>query len=359
MLHKGKYDNFIFFSAGPVGDHVLQVDFANYLFESTGKKTTIILKHPNSFLKELSLPYNDHINYIEFKGVRGIFSMLYMSFLSIMRRSCYILVFPIPAPTYLKVFSYFIRFFTRSRIVGFNLEGTKSFPIGKGYESFLGKKNTIPLLAEPYYLSVRRMLSFLDLPSVERLPSISYVDSNTTAAFTLPTNYIAMHICASHALRTLPPDRWKKIIQETMQRIPEATFVFTGSKQDQAFIDEATANIQKEKIISLAGKTGTQELLNVYKKARMCVTVQTGNGLIINLLHAPSVVVNIKGTAMFYYDFNKNATILHSEKDCICNPFETQCNMVSYKGKEYMACLFNLSDEEIVEAIVAKYIERS
>ena len=92
----------------------------------------------------------------------------------------------------------------------------------------------------------------------------------------------------------------------------------------------------------------------MYAHARVAVTVQTGNGLIINMLHVPAVVVNIKGTAMFYYHFNENATILFSKKECVCNPFETSCTMIPYKGKEYMACLFNISDRDIVDAIVDK-----
>jgi hypothetical protein len=350
------YDTFVFFSAGPVGDHVLQIDFANYLFESTGSPSVLVVKHPNPFLRDLAAPYRDHIRDIDFVGWRGFFRMLALALKSIFQKNCYILIFPIRPPKYLIVFSYFIRFFTRSRIVGFNLEGSKSFPVGKGYASFLGRENTIPMLPEMYYKSVERMMDFLQLPKVERLPKLEYIESPDifTKLGIQKGSYIVMHIKASHALRSLPPDRWNAVIRDIHHALPDPVIVFTGGPTDVAFIEEATTDLPKENKVIAAGKTTTQELLTLYANAKVNVTVQTGNGLIINLLHVPTVVVDIKGTSMFYYDFNERATILFSEKDCTCDPFETECTMVPYKGEEYMACLFNIPDRDIVDAVIGK-----
>lgn len=352
-----KYDNFIFFSAGPVGDHVLLIDFANYLFEQTKTPSLLILKHPNPFLKELSLPYHSHISHLDYVSFRGVARMAVLALKSLLQKNCYILVFPVPPPTYLILFSLYIRFCTRSRIVGFNLEGTKSFAIGKGYKRFLGESNTIPLLPEMYYKSVNRMLTFLGFKESERLPKLDYLlQEDVFERFSLEKQkYLVMHIKASHPLRSLPPSRWNFIIKEVIKKAPNAQLVFTGAKGDIPFIKEALSGVPEERYSIVAGETTTQQLLTLYAHAKVNVTVQTGNGLIINLLHVPTVVVNIKGTAMFYYDFNKQATILYSEKDCRCNPFETECNMVSYEGEKYMACLFNIKDEAVIEAVLAKY----
>lgn len=216
---KNAYDSFVFFSAGPVGDHVLQIDFANYLYEATGTKTLLILKHPNPFLKELSLPYNDHISHLEYVGVRGKIRMAWLTFTSVFIRRCYILVFPIPAPRYLVLFSLFIRFCTRSRIVGFNLEGTKSFAPGKGYKRFLGEKNVLPLQEEMYYMSINRMLEFLGYKKSKRKPKLDYIESpDVFDRFDLEQeNYLVMHVKASHALRSLPPERWNGIIKKVRE----------------------------------------------------------------------------------------------------------------------------------------------
>jgi ADP-heptose:LPS heptosyltransferase len=357
MFYMGKkYHSFVFFSAGPVGDHVLQIDFANYLYESSRTPSVLVLKHPNPFLRDLALPYRDHIQDVNFVGTRGVLRMLLLTLESVFRRNCFLLIFPIKPPRYLVLFSYFIRFCTRSRIVGFNLEGTKSFPEGEGYASFLGKENTIPLLPEMYYKSVERMISFLGLPPINRLPKLGYIESpGVFKKLRIPDQgYIVMHIKASHPLRSFPPERWNTIIKDIHTALPNTKIIFTGGSGDVSFIQEAVIGIPEANVVIAAGKTNTQELLTLYAHAKVNVTVQTGNGLIINLLHVPTVVVNIKGTAMFYYDFNEKATILYSTKDCTCNPFETECTMVPYKGEEYMACLFNISEEEVVRAVIEK-----
>ena len=357
MNSKKTFKNFIFFSAGPVGDHAVLIDFANRFFESTGIPSIFLMKHPNSFLKDLSIPYHDHIQHLDFIGKRGMIAMAKLAIRSIFERNCFVLIFPIPAPRYLIVFSYYIRFCTRSRIVGFNLEGSRNFPIGHGYASFLGKKNTIPLLPEMFYESANEMLSFLGYKEIARPPLLEYkFQGGIFETLKIErNNYLVFHVSPSHSFRSLPKDRWNFIVTSLLEKIPGTQIIFTGASNDVSFIEECIEGLPKENLIIAAGKTNAQELLTLYAHAKVDVVVQTGNGLIINMLHVPTVVVDIKGTAMFYYDFNKNATILFSEKGCRCDPFETECTMVPYKGKEYMACMFNIKDEDIIEAIVTTY----
>lgn len=97
-----------------------------------------------------------------------------------------------------------------------------------------------------------------------------------------------------------------------------------------------------------------RELLTVYKNAKIVVSVHTGNAMLINMLHLPSVIVNIKGVYMFKYHYNSNCTDCTGTKGCTCNPFERNCTLIPYKGKEYMACLFSNDDDTIVEAILKK-----
>ncbi len=353
------YSNFIFFSPGPVGDHLVTVDFANHFFESTGLSSTILVKHPNQFLRDLSLPYDDHITYIGITSLRGVIQTILLSLRSIFQKNCYVLIFPIPLPLYLLVFCKFIRYCTRSRVVGFNHEGTKFFPTGKGYRKDLGIGNTIELLAEPFYMSANKMLEFLGYTAINRVPRLEYIyKENIFSKFGIQKgNYIAMHVVPSYKFRSLPTDRWNYIIGDLLTKVPNVKIVLTGANGDMAFINECIINLPQDNIVIAAGKTDTQELLTLYAHAKVNVTVQTGNGLMINMLHVPTVVVNIKGTAMFYYDFNENATILYSTKDCICDPFRTSCNFIKYKGGEYMACIFNINDEDVVNAVLTKYHE--
>lgn len=357
MNKKKPFKNFIFFSAGPVGDHMVLIDFANRFFESTNVPSIFLMKHPNTFLKDLSIPYQNHIKHLDFVGIRGVFRMINLTIKSIFEKNCYVLIFPIPAPLYLKLFAYFIRFFTRSKIVGFNLEGSRNFPVGKGYSSLLGENNTIPLLPEMFYISANRLLSFMGFKEINKTPFLDYdIQNDIFKKYNIEKNkYIVFHVSPSHHFRSLPADRWNFIISSIVNKLPNTKIVFTGAKGDIIFINQCVDGLLKDNIVITAGETSAQQLLTIYANAKVNVVVQTGNALIINMLHGKAVVVNIKGTTMFDYSFNENATILHSEKDCICDPFETNCNMVEYKGKEYMACLFNIKDEEVIDAVIVKY----
>ncbi len=357
MKVNNKYDSFIFFSAGPVGDHALLLDFANRFYESTGIKSTLILKHYFGFLSDLSLPY-PHIKNINWESLRGRFSLAWLLLSSIWKKNCYVLVLPLRHPTYIKILAYYVRFFTRSRMIGFNLEGSVSFK-EKGSAYFLGKKNIIPanLDKELFYEQANRMLVWLGFNTVNSIPHLKYIDNaGILSKYSLKeNNYLCMHLMSSHIDRSLPPDRWNKIIKNIQEKIPRIQIVFTGADKDSIFINECIQGLKSDSFVDLCGKVNMQELLNIYKKSKVTVCVHTGNAIIVNMLEVPTVMVTIKGVYMFNYKFNPNATILTAAEGCICDPYERNCNMISYKGNEYMACLFNISDDEIIDSILKKY----
>ena len=353
-----KYQNFVFFSAGPIGDHVLLLDVAYHFYKATGIPSKILVKNQNHFINDLSKPYSAFVTTINAKKFSNK-ELLIVLFQSIFVRNCFVLFFPIPAPFYLKAFAWCVRFCTLSRIIGFNLEGTRSFPLHTGYSTWLGEHNTVPLLAEPFTASANRILTFLKYKQIDWTPHLLYTENDSvfTKYNLIKNNYIVFHITPSGIFRSLPVDRWNSVIKAVLEKT-NVSVVFTGSDKDKTFITEALFGIQSERIQVLAGVLPTNELLTLYHGARVAVVVQTGNGLIVNMQHVPTVIVNIKGTVMFDYSFNKKAINLYSKKDCTCNPFETECTVLPYKGKFYMACVFNLKNEEIVSAILTKYNER-
>lgn len=360
--HSANYSEFIFFSAGPVGDHALIIDWANRFFESTGKPSCIVMKHPNQFLRDMAIPYYDHISYIEYPGISGKLSMLKLALTSLFQRKCYVLVLPIPPPRYLKIFAKYINYLTLSRMValnsmcGFVVPGGP-FPSGE----FVGKGNYIDAHVDTmlYHEQANMMLEFLGYTAVNRTPYLDHVEiPGVLQTYSLThCPYIAMHIRASGEDRSLPTDRWNAIIKRVMARQPEAVIAFTGTRQDLSFIKEAAEGLDGSRIRYITN-VSTQELLTVYAHAKICVTVHTGNAHLINMLHVPTVVVNFKGVHMFRFTFNENAEELYSTVGCTCHPLERRCSMVEYKDKHYMACLFNTSDDMIVEAIIRKFNER-
>lgn len=355
-----KYDAFVFFSAGPVGDQAIAVDYANRFFEASGKHSFIISKHPNAFLSDLLTPYYDHIQEIKVKGRTGIFSLMKLMFRSIYHPYCYVLALPIALPTYMKVFAYFIRFCTRSRMIGLNsLSGfyMKGGPVESAM--FLGKSNYISANVEnkSFTDQANDLLEFLGYPRINRPPTLAYVPqlSFLSECRLEPSEYLVFHLVASHSYRSLPPDRWNNIIKELRKKLPEVNFVFSGASQDKSFIDECLEGISKDHIINLCRKTTMQELLTLYASARLTLAVHTGNSMILNMLHVPAVIVNMKGPFMYNYFFNKKAKILISKKDCTCHPFDVKCTQIFYNEKPYMACVYNTSNEEIISTTVEYY----
>lgn len=358
LVTSKKYQNFVFFSAGPIGDHVLLLDVAHHFHTATGIPSKILVKNSNQFINDLSKPYqkvSTNVNAKTFSN-KEILKLLLQS---IFVRNCFILFFPIPAPLYLKFFAWWIRFCTCSRIVGFNLQGTRSFPLDTGYVSWLGEHNTLPLRDEPFTLSANRMLSFLGYAPIEWVPHLLYTEHNAVFEKYNITkhSYIVFHITPSGWFRSLPSNRWNSIIREILDKT-NFPIIFSGGDKDRVFIEECLLGIDSTRIQVLAGVLHTNELLTIYQHAKVAVVVQTGNGLIINMQHVPTVIVNIKGTTMFDYSFNTNAINLYSKKDCTCNPFETECTVLPYKGRFYMACILNLTNEEIISAILTKYNEK-
>jgi ADP-heptose:LPS heptosyltransferase len=355
---KKAYKEFVFFSAGPVGDHVIMIDFANRFFESSGIPSRIIMKHPNAFLRDFAAPYYDHISYLEFKGWSGKLAMLWLALSSIVVPRIYVNVLPIIVPKYYKVFAYFIRFCTRSRFVGYNLEGSKSFPKGKGSSYFLGKEHQIEAKIDTnlFWQEANRMLSFLGYKEVDRPPRIDCIDDQRLLEeFDLGKGaYLVFHLAASHSDRSFPEDKWNRILRELRTRLPETKFVFTGAVGDRKFIEDCLGDISRDGMIMACGKATTQELLTLHKYAVCNVTVHTGNAHFINMLHVPTVTLNIRGVYFFHFYYNEKGTELVSEKDCTCDPFERECTMIPYKGKDYMACLFNIPEENVVQTILKR-----
>ncbi len=355
------YNRFVFFSAGPVGDHAIFVDYATRFFESTGRPSTIIYKHYFPFLSPITLPY-PYIKNIEWESASGKISFLWLALCSIWQRNCYILVLPLPHPTYMKVFAKFIRFFTRSRMIGLNLKGLGTINFKEyGSAEFLGPENIIPsnLDKELFYEQSNRLLSWLGFKSVARPPELKYIDdAKILSKFNLTEKkYIVIHIMSSDEDRSFPADRWQTVITSILGKMNGGKIVLTGSKGDNVFIQKCLVGVPQDEIVNLAGKVDMQELINVYAKAKAVLTVHTGNAIIINMLHVPTVNLTLKGVYMFNYTFNENAVILTSPIGCICNPFERDDTLLEYKGKKYYPCMFNVTNEEVINAIIKKYHE--
>lgn len=350
------YREFVFFSAGPLGDHAIELDYANRFFESTSIPSVIIYKHNFSFLKDLSIPYEDHVRKINYESVLGVATLVYLLLSSIIIPRCYVLWVPIRYPLSMRIIAYFIRFCTRSRFVGLDVH--EQTPYGDFSQTsslgFLGNHNIIPLRShsELFYEQENRLLSFLGYAPVDRRPILKYVhQAHVFKALNIDKPYIAVHLVGSAQDRSLPLERWQHILEEIHQRLPDHMFVFTGSSKDQQYIEGAWSSLPERVRISVAGRVAIQELLTIYAEADCCLTVHTGNAMFINMLHARSVVTNIVGNYMYQYHFNPNAIVLFEKKNCICSRESIEC-FYYIDNTRYARCLYDIPDEKIISSVV-------
>jgi ADP-heptose:LPS heptosyltransferase len=349
------FKEFVLFSAGPLGDHAIELDYANRFYESTDIPSVIVYKNNYSFLKDLALPYLDHVSRINYQSISGKLSLGLLVLSSIFRPRCFILWVPIRYPASMKAIVYFIRFLTVSRFVG--LDVNEKTPYGdfskKSSLYFLGKKNLIRLNShsELFYEQENRMLTFLGFDPVLHVPKLEYVfQPQVFEKLDLSSPYIAVHLVGSAGDRSLPVQRWRSILIEIQKQNPGYLFLFTGSEKDKTFIEEVLAVLSPHTYKNTGGKVNLQELLTLYAKAACCLTVHTGNAMFINMLHARSVVVNIVGNYMYQYHFNQHAIVLFEKRRCICNRESIDC-FIDINGKKYMKCMYDILDENIVQAV--------
>jgi ADP-heptose:LPS heptosyltransferase len=219
----------------------------------------------------------------------------------------------------------------------------------------LGEGNIIPsrLDKELFYEQANRLLTWLGYRAVSRVPELVYISHEEVFARYDITKkqYIVFHLCGSDAGKSLPKERWNHIFHVLRQKFPTTPFVFSGGPRDVAFIESCLGGLDRSLLYNLAGKVSLQELLTLYKEALVTVSVHTGNAILVNMLHVPTVMVNMKGVYMFKYHYNKHSIDLASTEGCECDPYERKCHDVIHGGIPYMSCIFTIKDEAIIDAV--------
>jgi ADP-heptose:LPS heptosyltransferase len=231
--------------------------------------------------------------------------------------------------------------------------------VGRGSSCFLGRSNYISAEIDKniFYQEANRMLAFLGFKEVPRAPRIDFIkDDSVLKQYALtPKEYVVIHLAASHVDRSFPEDKWHRVIKSVQEHLRDVTLVFTGSEKDTKFVEDCLGDLPREHVILACGRASTQQLLTLHAEAILNVTVHTGNAHFINMLHVPTITLNIKGVYFFKFFYNEKGVELVSAKDCTCDPYERDCTMIAYKGNEYMACLYNIGEQDVVKEVVSMY----
>ncbi len=161
------------------------------------------------------------------------------------------------------------------------------------------------------------------------------------------SSYIAVHLFPHMSMaKSLPLRRWKTILSKLATAHPEYRLVITGIEADRAQAEELQKAVPK---IYLAIGLSLPELAGVIAHAKLYLGVDTGPTHIAGVLHAPSVVIAQQKEPMWLPTYNPNATLIWEKKNCTCGT-STPCG-AEEDGVRYRRCVYDLSDEAILNAI--------
>lgn len=199
--------------------------------------------------------------------------------------------------------------------------------------------------------SVKRSLVFADYLGAKKtdlkfsLPPSSKEDINKVDELLkdLDKSKSVMVVCPATTWRGKhwSRDNWKALLDKISENY---SIILTGTPKDKELVEY----IQNDKILNLVGKTSSTELIEVFRRADIVVSVDSGSAHLARATEIPKIVSIFCCTKLEYFaplgDTNKYITV--SSNICM------HCNKRKCKLKENKySCTFSPSVEEVMEAI--------
>ncbi|MDY6863152.1 MAG: lipopolysaccharide heptosyltransferase II [Thermodesulfobacteriota bacterium] len=123
--------------------------------------------------------------------------------------------------------------------------------------------------------------------------------------------------------------------------------IYTGSEKDTLLVEDIIS-FMKEKPINLCGKTSLRELIVVFKKSRLVLTVDSGPMHIAAAVQTPLVALFGPTSPGRTGPYSHKATVI--QKNISCSPcFKKRCS--------HKSCLNEISVEEVFQQISVKIEE--
>lgn len=164
----------------------------------------------------------------------------------------------------------------------------------------------------------------------------------------IPTDKLKIALCVkgTFALKTYPKEYFAEVVN-TLREMYNAEFFVIGAPNDKAYADEVIAEIGGG-VLNFCGETSLLDLAEIFRRADLFLTVDTGAMHIAVTTGVKTVAVFGCTPAIRYTTTTKNFVALSSNEPCCpCSVRETECP--SYPKPN---CLCNVKPSEMIEAAV-------
>ena len=351
-----RYNTFLMFGTGAVGDFVMMIDLAKRANNSDKNiKTYIFVKENEDFLGGLLKNY-DFIKVYRF----NIFSFLYLIYLTIFKKSC--LIWETANFNYSKrvfILFKFIRYFSKSNIVAMQTED-------KEFKDILDEKHIININNSKYlYEYGIELLKILELDVSYNIPELSLPQNIDISKYNiLKNNYILIAPTTSKfrsIRRTLPAYRWANIINNILNNNQGKTLkvVLIGSPNEKLELENIWDIVDinnKYKVQIISKNIKAEEVCSLIYNSKIFIGLRSGIGAIASVMKMQGkyILLNSRSSEkMWNYDFNKNIKVFQNINECKCRgTWFDDCYIKDNKDNGlYHRCIYYINDYDIIDYI--------
>ncbi len=119
------------------------------------------------------------------------------------------------------------------------------------------------------------------------------IDALSNAAWTLPDNYIVIHVGASEAQKSLPAQNWISFVNYFISRKPNVPLVLIGAPNEKHISEAILASVKSNQIIDLVGKTQVSDLFGIIGNALFLVGCDSAPIHVASLADTPTLNLSI------------------------------------------------------------------
>lgn len=248
-----------------------------------------------------------------------------------------------------KLIAWSLTRFPGSRLVGFT---------DASYLTRLLYTYTLPFdSSHSVFDAMRDVLRTFGVVDTEAMPDLPIPQADVCAKYSLtPKRYIVLHPFAHSMVRSWPPSRLHTLLIALQKTYPHLRIVLTGDARDHVRIERVIQDIPG--IIDLADMLSIEELICLYYHAATFVGVDTGPTHIAAFSAHDIVVLSNNSNPCWQPTYEPLARILVDTTRCTCDGMKGGGCRVSFEGQEYYRCLFDISDEAILESVRASLASR-
>jgi ADP-heptose:LPS heptosyltransferase len=214
----------------------------------------------------------------------------------------------------------------------------------------INKGNLYYNFEENVFKNLVKMGIYFGIENLSYSPEKFKIEKDLTLVekFNLSLPYIVLHTFASNPGRSLPKERWQKIISHIQEKYPAFKIVLTGGKNDKTSAEAYSVNSQ---IISVCGDGNLLQQANIINKASLFIGVDTGLTHLSSLLQKPTILIGNNSNPTWLPNYNRDVVILTNNINCTCNGLKGGNCKVTIDNISYYKCMYEITEKQIFEAV--------